>query len=80
MKPCDYAYRVDLELRILTWEVDRFYPRSAAAPWGPATTPFALLKGVEDVPALRLHAMKCPVCRGLWIAAPFLRREWPLEI
>ena len=36
---CDYAVSREIpSLRILTWRVDRFIPRSAAAPLGPATT------------------------------------------
>jgi hypothetical protein len=35
---CDYAVSREIpSLRILTWRVDRFIPRSAAAPLGPAT-------------------------------------------
>ena len=36
---CDYAELVEIpSLRIRTWRVDRFIPRRAAAPLGPATT------------------------------------------
>jgi len=40
---------------------------------GTCNNPIALLKGVEDVPALRFlqNAMKCPVCRGLWSSGSF---------
>jgi len=37
--PFDYAKpRAIPSLCILNWRVDRFIPRCAAAPWGPATT------------------------------------------
>jgi len=39
MKTCDYAELLEIpSLRILTWRVDRFIPRRAAAPLGPAMT------------------------------------------